>query len=65
MLKVKGGINPTVLIDTIDINGLREFQLKGNQLQAKSKSIFKQTPPDFDSNIASSKLFGKIFIERI
>ena len=55
LLKVKGGINPTVIIDMIDIKGLREFQLKGNQLQAKLKYCFKQTPPDFDYDIVKIK----------
>ena len=46
-----------VLIDTIDISGLREFQIKGNVLQAKSpdSKYYKQTPPTFDSNIAKQK----------
>ena len=55
LVKVKGGVNPTVLIDTIDIKGLREFQLKGNQLQAKAKGVLKQTPPNFNFSIAKEK----------
>ena len=57
ILKVKGGGNSVVLIDTIDISGLREFQIKGNVLQAKSpdSKYYKQTPPNFDSNIAKKK----------
>ena len=57
ILKVKGGRNSAVLIDTIDISGLREFQIKGNVLQAKSpdSKYYKQTPPTFDSNIAKQK----------
>ena len=61
LLKVKGGINPTILIDTIDIKGLREFQLKGNRLQSKSKSSYKQTPPDFNYEIVEEKVSGKLF----
>ena len=61
LLKVKGGVNPTVLIDTIDIKGLREFQLKGNRLQSKSKSSYKQTPPDFNYKIVEEKVSGKLF----
>ena len=60
LVKVKGGVNPTVLIDSIDIKGLREFQIKGNQLQAKAKSMFKQTPPDFDYAIVQHKLAKKL-----
>lgn len=57
ILKVKGGKNSAVLIDAIDISGLREFQIKGNLLQAKSPDsrYYKQTPPNFDSNIAKQK----------
>ena len=56
ILKVKGGINSTVLIDTLDIKSLRDFQIKGNLLQAKQRSILKQTPPDFDYDIVQSKI---------
>ena len=57
ILKVKGGKNSAVLVDTIDISGLREFQIKGNALQAKSpdSKYYKQTPPNFDPNIAKQK----------
>lgn len=57
---IKGGVNPTVLIDSIDIKGLREFQLKGNQLQAKAKSVLKQTPPDFNYDVVQYKLAKKL-----
>lgn len=60
LVKVKGGVNPTVLIDSIDIKGLREFQIKGNQLQAKTKSMLKQTPPDFDYDVVQYKLAKKL-----
>ena len=63
ILNVKGGINPTVLIDSIDIAGLREFQLKGNVLQSKSKQdkIYKPTPPDFEYEIVQKKIDGKLW----
>ena len=60
LVKVKGGVNPTVLIDSIDINGLREFQIKGNHLQAKAKGVLKQTPPDFDYIVVQNKLEKKL-----
>ena len=60
LVKVKGGVNPIVLIDSIDIKGLREFQIKGNQLQAKAKSMLKQTPPDFDYDVVQYKLAKKL-----
>ena len=61
LLKVKGGMNSTVLIDTLDIKELREFQMKGNILQAKSKSTLKLTPPDFDYDIVHSKIDHKLW----
>lgn len=47
LIKVKGGRNPTVLVDTIDLSLLREFQLK-EYLGQKDFGVFKPTPPDFD-----------------
>lgn len=63
ILKVKGGKNPTVLVDTIDISGLRDFQLKGNALQAKysNSNYYKQTPPNFDTNIVKQKQQGTLW----
>ena len=49
LLKVKGGINPTILVDSIDLNKLREFQLKEYSGQ-KDLGTFKATPPEFDKN---------------
>jgi len=46
LIKVKGGKNPTILVDTIDFKSLREFQLKEYSGQ-KLMGGFKPTPPDF------------------
>ena len=46
ILKIKGGANSTVLVGTIDIKRLRDFQLKGHELQLDDK-YFKPTPPGF------------------
>ena len=63
ILKVKGGKNTTVLIDDVDISGLREFQLKGNRLQAKlpDSKKYKQTPPDFDYETVKKKQLGALW----
>lgn len=47
LIKVKGGKNPTILVDWINLNDLREFQLKEYSGQ-KDLGTFKPTPPDFD-----------------
>lgn len=63
IVKVKGGINPTVLVDKINITELRKFQLKGNLLQSKKTSSvsFKHTPPNFNYDIVEQKNFGKLW----
>ncbi len=52
IIQVKGGINSTVLVDTMEINKLRSFQYMEYNLQNKmistGESDFKPTPPDFD-----------------
>lgn len=60
IMKVKGGVNDTVIIDSIDIKGLRDFQLKGHNLQAKDRR-FKLTPPNFDREIVKQKKNGWFF----
>jgi len=47
ILKIKGGENSTLLVGTIDIEKLRDFQNKEYELQ-KDDSSFKPTPPDYD-----------------
>ncbi|MDO4270337.1 MAG: hypothetical protein Q4C72_05335 [Eubacteriales bacterium] len=63
ILKVKGGKNPAVLVDAIDIKALREFQLKGNVLQTSEgrDAPYKPTPPDFHYKIVEDKLLGKLW----
>ena len=46
-IRVKGGENTTVLICNLDLEKLREFQIKGYSGQ-KELDTFKPTPPDFD-----------------
>ena len=46
-IRVKGGENTTVLICNLDLEMLREFQIKEYSGQ-KELDTFKPTPPDFD-----------------
>lgn len=48
IVKLKGGENIYLVVDTIDIKKLRDFQAKGHCLQKDDKS-FKLTPPDLKS----------------
>lgn len=45
ILKLKGGINHTILVGEIDLNKLREFQAKYYELTENDNS-FKPVPPD-------------------
>lgn len=55
LIKVKGGKNPVILVDTIDLNKLREFQLKEYSGQ-KALGTFKPTPPDFEKQEALKRM---------
>ncbi len=55
IIRTKGGKNSIILVDEIDISRLRDFQLKGYDLQIQS-SQFKITPPDFDRSIIMRKI---------
>lgn len=63
ILRTKGGVNSTILVDSIDIMKLRNFQLKGYDLQCMDKS-FKTTPPGFDPDIVLRKIKGESIIKR-
>lgn len=55
ILKLKGGINHTILVGEIDLNKLRNFQAKHYELTEKDKS-FKPVPPDIDiANVKKRK----------
>lgn len=61
IMRTKGGINSTILVDEIDISKIRKFQLKEYNLQAYDKS-FKPTPPGFDPEIVREKIKGNRII---
>ncbi len=47
IVKLKGGENVYLVVDTIDIKSLREFQKKGHCLQIGDDS-FKLVPPNYE-----------------
>jgi hypothetical protein len=55
ILKIKGGENSTLLVGTIDIKGIREFQLKEYELQ-KDDGSFKPTPPDYNRDVLNKRI---------
>ena len=59
IIKTKGGNNATVLVGTIDIEKLRNFQFKEYNLQKMDKE-FKPTSPLFDKEIVKMKIQGKL-----
>lgn len=48
MVIVKGGKNSTILVEDLDVKALRDFQLKGHNLQMDDDT-FKLTPPNFNT----------------
>lgn len=58
IMRTKGGINSTILVDEIDIGKMRDFQLKEYQLQAID-GRFKPTPPGFNPDIVLKKIKGE------
>ncbi len=47
ILQIKGGENSSIIVGSLKIDALREFQRKDHYLQ-KEDGSFKPTPPDFD-----------------
>lgn len=58
IMRTKGGINSTILVDDIDIAKMRDFQLKEYELQAMDMS-FKPTPPGFAPDVVLKKIKGE------
>ena len=54
LISVKGGLNQSLLIGEIDIQALREFQIKNYDLQ--KNGIFKPTPPGMDASVVRRKM---------
>ncbi len=63
LLKLKGGMNDTVLIGEININLLREFQLKYfERTKADNDNAFKPTPPDWDRSFVRKRINNESII---
>ncbi|GKX65926.1 hypothetical protein [Inconstantimicrobium mannanitabidum] len=60
IVKIKGGVNSTALIDEINIKALRDFQIKEYGLQKMDKA-FKPTPPFFSPDIVNAKRKGSLW----
>jgi hypothetical protein len=60
ILRTKGGDNESILVGTIDIAALRDFQIKNFELQKEDKR-FKTTPPQFDKTVTQKKIEGELF----
>jgi len=54
LLTIKGGENQSLLIGKIDIQALRESQIKDHAVQ--KDNIFKPTPPGIDTSIVRGKI---------
>lgn len=62
LIKTKGGINSTILVDYIDIASLREFQVGENTTDGTADGkdmFFKVTPPGFNKEIPLKKIKGE------
>lgn len=59
-LRIKGGLNTSLLVDELDIKKLREFQYKGFGLQRDDKD-FKPTPADYKHDDARKRLENRSF----
>ena len=58
VIRTKGGINSSILVEDIDISELRNFQIKEYSLQQKD-DLFKTTPPDFRHENVLKKIKGE------
>lgn len=59
VLRTKGGDEVSLLVGTIDIEALREFQVKEYELQREDRR-FKATPPQFKKDITMKKIRQKL-----
>lgn len=60
LVKIKGGLNHTILITEINIKSLRNFQVTEYELQ-KDFPNFKPTPPNFFPQIVEKKISGELW----
>jgi hypothetical protein len=55
LLRLKGGLNDTILIAEIELDGIREFQRKTYEV-TKDKREYKPLPPDYDHNFVLKRI---------
>jgi hypothetical protein len=58
LIRLKGGLNNTILVGEIDINSLREFQRKNYEL-TKDDKTFKPVPPDLNKASVIKRIKNK------
>lgn len=64
LLKLKGGKNDTILVEEININLLREFQLKHfERIKADGDLTFKPMPPDWDRKHVNKRIYNENIFE--
>lgn len=60
LMKLKGGKNDTVLVESLNINALREFQLKYfERVKADQDDSFKPVPPDWNRKDVNNRIDNK------
>jgi hypothetical protein len=65
LMKLKGGKNDTVIVEDLNINALREFQLKYfERIKADQDDSFKPVPPDWNRKDVNNRIDNKnIFLK--
>ncbi len=64
LLKLKGGKNNTVLVEELNINKLREFQLKYfERIKADNDNSFKPVPPDWNRKDVNNRIDNNYLFE--
>ncbi len=63
IMRIDGGLSPTIIDDSIDIEKLRLFQLKNFSSQKADKYSFKISPPDFNKKNVRKRIDNESFYE--